>query len=123
MSYIAETGPDFTVLLGRDTLIYAGLLHGAKGSITATANVIPSLVVDIYESYANGDLEAALAAQERLAPLRLAFSLGTFPVVVKEALDLVGIAAGPARSPVGPLGPDQREALKAVIKNMQLEKA
>ncbi|MGC9347675.1 MAG: 4-hydroxy-tetrahydrodipicolinate synthase, partial [Anaerolineae bacterium] len=86
IEYIRRTGDNFTVLLGRDTLIYAGLLHGAKGSITATANVMPSLVVEIYNAFVNGDLAGAYVAQQRLAPLRLAFGLGTFPVVVKEAL-------------------------------------
>ncbi|HEY64917.1 MAG TPA: 4-hydroxy-tetrahydrodipicolinate synthase [Caldilineae bacterium] len=116
--YIRNTGDDFAVLLGRDTLIYAGLVHGAKGSITATANVVPSLVVEIYEAFIAGDLDRALQAQLRLAPLRLAFGLGTFPVVVKEALEMIGILAGPARSPVGPMSQANRDKLKAVLQEM-----
>jgi len=115
MAYIENTGDDFIVLLGRDTLIYAGLLHGAKGSITATANAAPELVVSIYNAFIQGNLDAALTAQKRLAPLRQAFGLGTFPVVVKEALSILGIPAGPARGPVGPMAPEQREKLKAVL--------
>src|SRR5262245_5833377 len=43
--------PDrFSVLLGRDTLIYHGLIWGAKGAVPATANIAPRLVVDIYEA-------------------------------------------------------------------------
>lgn len=116
--YIRNTDDDFAVLLGRDTLIYAGLVHGAKGSITATANVVPSLVVEIYEAFIAGDLDRALQAQLRLAPLRLAFGLGTFPVVVKEALEMIGIPAGPARSPVGPMSQANRDKLKAVLQEM-----
>lgn len=115
MALIRGTGNDFTVLMGRDTLIYAALLHGAKGSITATANVAPALVVEIYEAFVAGDLDRALAAQYRLAPLRHAFGFGTFPVVVKEALRLVGIDAGPARAPVGAMSPAQVEKLKQVV--------
>jgi 4-hydroxy-tetrahydrodipicolinate synthase len=115
MAYIEATDDDFAVLLGRDTLIYAGLIHGAKGAITATANVDPALVVEIYEAFIVGDLDRALDAQQRLAPLRRAFGLGTFPVVVKEALTMIGIAAGPARAPVGSLPPDQRDELERVI--------
>ncbi len=115
MAYIEATDSDFAVLLGRDTLIYAGLIHGAKGAITATANVDPALVVEIYEAFIAGELDRALDAQERLAPLRRAFGLGTFPVVVKEALTMIGIHAGPARAPVGSLAPEQREALERVI--------
>ena len=121
MEYIRRTGDDFAVLLGRDTLIYAGLLHGARGSISATANVVPALVVEIYQAFIEGDLARALGAQNRLAPLRQAFSLGTFPVVVKEALDLIGISAGPARSPVGPISPENREKLIQVLQSLGLE--
>ena len=118
MAYIAHTDDDFTVLLGRDTLIYAGLLHGAKGSITATANAAPDLVVAIYNAFVEGRLDDALAAQRQLAPLRRAFGLGTFPVVVKEALKILGIPAGPARSPVGPMAAEKRAMLESVMEEI-----
>jgi len=115
LEYIHQTPDDFTVLMGRDTLIYAGLLHGTKGAIAATANVTPALVVEIYSAFVMGDLERALAAQNALTPLRHAFGLGTFPVVAKEALNLLGIAAGPARAPAGPMSPENVEKLKQVV--------
>ena len=69
--YIRVAPPDFAVLMGRDTLILAGLLYGAKGAIAATANVAPALVVSIYERFKAGDLDGARRAQVALAPLRL----------------------------------------------------
>jgi len=120
MAYLERVEAGFTVLLGRDTLIYAGLLHGAHGAITATANAAPGLVARIYDAYMEGNLPEALAAQQRLAPLRQAFGLGTFPVVVKEALTMVGISAGPARGPVGAMKPEQRQALERVLRSMGL---
>jgi 4-hydroxy-tetrahydrodipicolinate synthase len=104
--------------MGRDTLIYAGLLYGTRGGIAATGNVKPALVAAIYDKFMAGDLQGALAAQRDLAPLRLAFTWGSFPVVIKEALDLMGMECGPARAPVGPLAPEQRERLKGVLKDM-----
>lgn len=121
MAYLATTSDDFSVLLGRDTLILAGLVHGAKGSITATANAAPRLVVAIYNLFSEGKLDEALDAQRRLAPLRDAFSLGTFPVVVKEALDLIGIPVGPTRGPVGPLTPEQRDRLRQVLATLSTQ--
>jgi 4-hydroxy-tetrahydrodipicolinate synthase len=41
-------------------------------------------------------------------------------VVIKEALDLMGIECGPARAPVGPLSAEQRERLKNVLREMKL---
>lgn len=118
--YLNTTPPDFSLVMGRDTLIFAGLLHGAKGAIAATANVVPALVVRIYERLKNGDIEGALKAQEDLAPLRLAFTWGTFPVVIKEALDLIGMQGGPCRAPVGAMSQAQRERLTNLLKELQL---
>ncbi len=118
--YMRVAPPDFSVVMGRDTLIYGALLYGAQGAIAATANVAPRLVVSIYECFKAGDLAGAQRAQETLAPLRHAFAWGTFPVVIKEALDLMGIACGPARAPVGPLSAEQRERLKNVLREMRL---
>jgi 4-hydroxy-tetrahydrodipicolinate synthase len=118
--YIRTAPPKFSVLMGRDTLIYAALTYGAKGAIAATANVKPSLVASIYDRFIAGDLPGALQAQRDLAPLRLAFGWGTFPVVIKEALDLMGMDAGPSRAPVGPLTAEQRERLAGVLRQMGL---
>jgi 4-hydroxy-tetrahydrodipicolinate synthase len=118
--YIRVVPPGFSVLMGRDTLIYAGLSYGTKGGIAATANVKPALVASIYDKYMAGDLPGALQAQRELAPLRLAFAWGTFPVVIKEALNLMGMDAGPCRAPVGPLTAEQRERLKKVLQEMKV---
>jgi 4-hydroxy-tetrahydrodipicolinate synthase len=118
IQYVAESPRDFSVVMGRDTLIFAALMHGAKGAIAATGNVLPGLVVKIYEDWKKGDLEGAKKAQADLAPLRLAFTWGTFPVVIKEALNLMGIEAGVGRFPVGGMSAEQREKLKKVLKDM-----
>lgn len=118
--YLSSVPADFSLVMGRDTLIFSGLLHGAKGAIAATANVVPALVVKIYDRLQKGDIEGARKAQEDLAPLRLAFTWGTFPVVIKEALDLVGMEGGPCRAPVGPMTAAQRERLKKLLTELGL---
>jgi 4-hydroxy-tetrahydrodipicolinate synthase len=105
----------FSVLLGRDTLILAGLLFGTKGAIPATCNIAPKLCVGIYEAFQGGELSAARAFQDRLAPVRLALSLGTGNGAVKEALALLGQPCGPNRSPIGPLTDANRVKLKQVL--------
>jgi 4-hydroxy-tetrahydrodipicolinate synthase len=67
-----------------------------------------------------GDIEGTRKAQEDLAPLRLAFTWGTFPVVSIEALHLIGMEGGPCRAPVGPMTAAQRERLKNLLKELQL---
>lgn len=119
--YIQNVPPDFSVLMGNDILIFAGLMSGAKGAIAATANVCPRLVVEIYNCFQAGDLDAARRAQEKLSMLRKAITLGSYPVVLKEATDLMGFEAGPARSPVQPLSEEQRDRLRGVLVKMGLE--
>ncbi len=111
---------DFSVLMGRDTLIYGALCYGATGSIAACANVAPRLCADIYEKFIAGDLKGSLKAQFTLAPLRIAFTLGTFPAVIKESLNLLGIEAGPCMEPAGPLTGDEKAKLRKVLLDMGL---
>ena len=118
--YIRRTDESFAVLAGKDTLIYGTLAYGGRGAIAATANVAPKLVVEIYDAFMVGDYKRALAAQYRLAPLRLAFEFGTFPVVIKEALNMIGIEAGYAARPVGTISGAKREELKEILKQMGL---
>ena len=111
-----RTAPDgFTVLAGRDTLIYAGLCHGAAGAIASTANIVPGLVSEIYNAFARGDLKRSLELQLALAPLRKVLDAATFPVVLKEGLRLVGVDAGVCLAPAHELGPEKREQLAGVI--------
>lgn len=119
--YIASTPDSFAVLMGRDTLILAGLVAGCCGAVAATANVALPLLLKILDSYQRGDLDAARLAQQRLAPLRHAFRLGTFPVVAKEAVDLIGLSAGPARGPISRLSKDARKELARVVHELQRE--
>ena len=118
--YIMKCPDEFAVLAGRDSLILATLLYGGKGAVAATANVAPRLVVGIYESFIKGDLEKARELQFKILPLRLAFSLGTFPVVVKEAMNLMRKPSGPAKSPVSPLPEEKKRKLKLLLEELNL---
>jgi len=118
MGYISACPPGFRTFMGRDTLIYAGLSYGCVGAVAATANVAPDLVVGIYNAFQAGDLALALELQRRLEPLRRAFTLGSFPVVVKDAMELMGLPAGPCRAPIQSLTGEPRQELIAILKGM-----
>jgi 4-hydroxy-tetrahydrodipicolinate synthase len=121
--YIRRTrGMGFHVLAGRDTLILATLVYGGAGAVAATANVVPELVVEIYEKYVSRDVEGALAAQYRLAPLRIAFGLGTFPVVTKDALNLLGVDVGHPIRPVQHLSEANRQKLRTILEEIRKQK-
>ncbi|MED4225000.1 4-hydroxy-tetrahydrodipicolinate synthase [Neobacillus cucumis] len=110
----------FSVLLGRDTLIYAGLCHGATGAIASTGNIAPKLVSDIYNTFVAGDYQKSLELQFKLAPLRLAVDKATFPVVLKEGLRMVGIDVGYAFGPAAEMNPESKTILENVLKDLEL---
>jgi 4-hydroxy-tetrahydrodipicolinate synthase len=119
--YIRRTRDQaFGVMIGRDTLIHACLCYGGSGGVAACANVAPRLCADIYDRFLSGDREGSLEAQFRLAPLRIAFTLGTFPTVIKESLELIGIEAGPCFGPVGSMTDEERGRLKEILVQMEL---
>ena len=54
----------FSVLSGNDALILKTLQNGGKGGITAVANILPEMMVSIYQNWKKGDMAAAEAAQQ-----------------------------------------------------------
>ncbi|MDF3919648.1 4-hydroxy-tetrahydrodipicolinate synthase [Salinicola salarius] len=107
---------DFAVFTGTDSMILWTLMAGGDGAVAATTNAVPDVVMTIWNAWQAGDFETAREAQEKLRPLRNAFALGTMPSVLKTAAALLGMPAGPARSPVQALEPEALEKLKQAIK-------
>jgi 4-hydroxy-tetrahydrodipicolinate synthase len=113
--YIKAVPERFSVMMGRDTLIFPALVMGARGAVPATGNIAPRLLVEIYETFRRGDLEGAKAAQLRLNPLRLALGLCTAPGGVKAALEMLGLSIGPCRSPVAGLSSEKKTRMRAAL--------
>ncbi len=111
---------DFSVFMGRDTLIYSNLCLGGAGAVAACANVAPALCADIYNKFVAGDMKGSLEAQFKLAPLRMAFTLGSFPAVIKEALNMIGVAVGECIRPTGGLNEEERAQLRKILSDMGL---
>lgn len=110
----------FDVIMGRDTLICAGLHYGCSGAVASCANVAPRVVADIYDKFHDGDYKGSLEAQYRLAPLRIACSMGTFPEVIKEGLNLQVLQVGKCLEPIGELTVEEKEKLRTVLREMEL---
>jgi 4-hydroxy-tetrahydrodipicolinate synthase len=106
---------------GRDTVALAMMMHGGQGTISPAANVFPRLQVRLYDAFRSGDMAEARRLSDVFAPLRAAWAWGSFPVVIKEAMTLVGRSAGPARPPIGPLSAARRKDLEAVVARIAAE--
>lgn len=119
---VTKDTPNFKVLSGSDYLIYATLAYGGAGCVAGTANVAPRLVVDIYDKYMAGDLKGAIEAQYKLIPLRNTYNYGSFPVVMKDCLNLMGMNVGHPVKPIDHCSQERLEELKKVLMDLDLIK-
>ena len=95
MEFIRRTRDvGFKVFGGKDTLLYASMCHGAVGGVCTTANIMPRMVVEIYQKYVEGDIAGSLEAQFRLNPPRLSMDAASFPVAAKDMANMRGQDVG-----------------------------
>ena len=73
---------------------------------------------EIVELAAAGDWEAAEAANERLMPLMTGLFETSNPILVKEALKLLGFPVGGVRLPLVDATPEQSERLAATMREV-----
>ncbi len=119
IEYVLAGGEKKVVFAGRDTIIMSLVMHGGAGAISPAANVFPALVVDLYDAIKAGRAAEALDISNALAPLRAAWAWASFPVVIKEAMDVMGHSAGPARPPISGLSAERRAQLKVILDKIQ----
>jgi 4-hydroxy-tetrahydrodipicolinate synthase len=96
-------GLDFVQLTGEDASALGFFAHGGVGCISVTANVAPALCSQFQQCLADGDMDGALALQDRLLPLHDALFLEPNPGGAKYALELLGKMRNVQRSPLVPI--------------------
>ena len=124
IEYLRLTDRQALVYSGRDTLIVDIILQGGAGAISPAANVFPKLVTRLYDAVKAGDFDTARRISDALAPLRMAWAWASFPVVIKEAMALVGRGNVIAREPISGLSEDKKRSLKEIltaIKSFEME--
>lgn len=113
--YIKYNSDTFQVIMGIDALFLEAFKLGAPAAVSGPANSIPANQVKIYESYVNGDLEAAEQAQARFLKLKPIIGMAPGPTIAKEAANIVGLHAGPPCSPLRRPTGEVWEKLNAVL--------
>ena len=92
IKYIIDNAPaGFDVYSGDDSSTLDIMELGGVGVISTIGNVSPARMKEIVELAAAGDWEAAEAANERLMPLMTGLFETSNPILVKEALKLLGV--------------------------------
>jgi 4-hydroxy-tetrahydrodipicolinate synthase len=87
----AGAAADFSVLTGTDSMLVSYMLAGARGTICASANVVPERVLAVYDAVRAGKLDDALLLETRLRQVQAAFGIGAPPAAYKAAVARSGV--------------------------------
>ena len=125
LNYFAEAlrrvGDRMAILTGGDDITLPCFTLGCHGAILALANIAPRMVVDLFQAVQQKEREKSLDIFFKLLPIARAISVAqNFPAPVKEAVNMLGRPAGPARSPIVPLGNSEKEDIKKALQHAGL---
>ena len=109
-------GDDFPIWSGNDDQVVPLLALGAKGVISAAANVIPSEMCAI----CNSDPQTAAKLQLACTPLIDALFCEVNPIPVKYAMQLLGLDSGTLRLPLCPIAPENGRKVRDALERLEL---
>jgi 4-hydroxy-tetrahydrodipicolinate synthase len=125
LSYFAEVmrrvGDKMAILTGGDDITLPCFALGCHGAILALANIAPRMVGELFQATQRNDKGKSLEIFFKLLPIARAISVAqNFPAPVKEAVNMLGRAAGPARSPIVPVDSAETEVIKKALQHAGL---
>lgn len=118
--YIDTLGPNFTVIVGTDTLILPALVMGGAGVVSAVANVFPEPCVELYQAYLAGNLSLAREKQYFVNRLRSILKEGPYITPYRYALTIRGLHFMAVRPPFRPLTEKEEEQLTSGLRSLGL---
>ncbi len=115
-----KLGRDFLVYSGIELLCYPLLAIGGAGYVSATGNLLPKEVANVYNLVAAGQWKEAQDLHYHLLPLNDAIFLEINPVPVKTVLGWMGKISPEVRLPLAPLSAANEVRLRAVCQQYGL---
>lgn len=109
---------DFTVVAGDDFLTLPIMSLGGTGVISVAANIAPREMSDMVAAMSQCELEKAREIHIHFFPLFEAMFLETNPIPVKKAAEMMGLASGDVRLPLGALSAANEEKLRRVLEEV-----
>lgn len=116
----ALCGDELAVYSGNDDQILPILALGGKGVISVLSNILPRETHEICATFFRGDLEASRRMQLRYMELIHALFSDVNPIPVKEAMNQMGMNAGPCRLPLVEMSDSGKAHITAVLKKYGL---
>ena len=108
----------FAVYSGDDSFTLPLMKRGGDGVISTISNVAPARMKEIVELAGAGDWAAAEEKNEALLPLMEGLFKTTNPILVKEALALLGFPVGGVRLPLIDATPEQSAVLADTMRRV-----
>ena len=119
IKYIIDNAPaGFDVYSGDDSSTLDIMELGGVGVISTIGNVAPDRMKAIVDLAAKGEWDAAREANEALMPLMKGLFEISNPILVKEALSLVGFPVGGVRLPLVDATPEQSARLASIMREV-----
>ncbi|MFH0916222.1 MAG: 4-hydroxy-tetrahydrodipicolinate synthase [bacterium] len=117
MAIYRSTDPaTFHIYSGEDVMTFSLLCHGAAGAIAAVAHVVGREVRAMCDAVWQGRLGEARDIHYRIMDLVEALFVEPNPTPVKQAVEWLGLPAGPLRPPLERLTPPGQEVLRAAMR-------
>ncbi|MFX3675152.1 MAG: 2,4-dihydroxyhept-2-ene-1,7-dioic acid aldolase [Paenisporosarcina sp.] len=113
---LLECGREFLLYSGIELLCYPMLAIGGAGYISATANVAPKQVAEVYEAWIAGDVKRAQDLHYELMPLNDVLFKDTNPAPLKAALGMLGRAEPVLRLPMDLPTKELQDEIREVLK-------
>ena len=119
---IAECGNDIDVYSGNDDMIVPLMSLGAKGVISVLSHVLPKETHDMVQLCLDNNFAEATKLQIEYLDLINDLFIEVNPIPAKEALNMMGFAAGPCRLPLCEMSDEHKAKLRASLEKHGLIK-
>lgn len=118
MEIYRSTDPEtFKIYCGEDIMTFSLLCHGAAGAIAAVAHVVGREVKAMCEAVWENRLSDARAIHYQIMDVVDALFAEPNPIPVKQAMEWMGLPAGPPRPPLERMSAAGQVVLETALKN------
>jgi 4-hydroxy-tetrahydrodipicolinate synthase len=121
LSLVGKSHPEFSVLVGPESLLAEALLCGAHGGVPGGANIFPDLPVRLYQASVDGKHQEMQELQAKMieigAPIwNIGEEAPTFLSRLKGALAVLGICSGLPTWPYRQVTADEERKISEHLK-------
>lgn len=113
-----DQAEDIQALNGWDTLTFAAFALGAEAGVWGAASIIPGLCAELYQAVVvDKDLDRGRELWAKINPICIFLESHNYAGAIKTGTALVGVDAGPTRSPILPLADEYVDELRGLLRD------